>query len=114
MTTIDSKQVKNVKWGQGCDSWALLRCPTLSVVQKQVPPGCSEVAHYHARAHQFFFVLSGKLALEVDGITHEVGPQQGLSVPPGVTHLLRNRGEQSVLYLLISSPNSQGDRVLVE
>lgn len=108
---VDTNTVENAKWGVDCDAWALLRAPGLSVVQKRVPAGGSEVEHYHEYAHQFFFTLSGELTLEVAGARASVGPGQGMSVKPRVPHRLFNLGESPVTYLLISSPNSKGDRV---
>ena len=42
--------------------------------------------HKHDEEDEFFFVLSGKWIIELEGRTVELGPQQGFMVPRGVLH----------------------------
>lgn len=98
-------------WGDGCDGWFLVRSAERTVIQERVPPGAAEARHYHTQAWQFFFVLSGEAVLEVDGQIHRLQPQEGVEVPPGTPHQLRNESAHDVHFLVISQPNSHGDRV---
>jgi oxalate decarboxylase/phosphoglucose isomerase-like protein (cupin superfamily) len=38
----------------------------LSVIEEFMPSGRCEVRHYHKKAQQFFFVLSGGVMMEVE------------------------------------------------
>ena len=76
-----------------------------------MPPGTSEVRHYHQRARQFFFVLAGEATLEVDGVGHPLRPREGLEVAPGALHTMQNRGAEPLEFLVISAPTTRGDRV---
>jgi mannose-6-phosphate isomerase-like protein (cupin superfamily) len=98
-------------WGGVCDGWHLLRDGALSIIQERVPPGAGEVRHYHGRAQQFFYVLSGAATLEFErhSVTFEAG--QGVHVPPGVEHRFANRSSGDVVFLVISSPPTAGDRI---
>ena len=71
------------------------------------------MAHYHERAHQFFFVLEGEATLEIRGEPVALGPEQGLSVPPGTPHRMVNRSDRDLSFIVVSAPKSHGDRVLV-
>jgi mannose-6-phosphate isomerase-like protein (cupin superfamily) len=51
----------------------------LSVKQERVPPGAGELAHFHFRAHQFFFVLSGEATLELEDGSVQLRPGQGVN-----------------------------------
>ena len=106
----DISNAEHYTWGEVCDGWHLLRDPSLSVIRERVPPGAAEVMHRHARARQFFFVLSGRARLEFDSQELEFGPGQGVHVPPGVAHRFANAGEAEVEFLVISSPSTAGDR----
>ena len=108
---ISKENAEHYLWGNNCDGWHLVKSPTLSVIQECVPPGCSEVLHYHERAEQFFFVLSGTASLEVDGVTNRLEPQQGLHVPAGTPHQLKNEHTENLVFLVTSTPPSHGDRV---
>jgi mannose-6-phosphate isomerase-like protein (cupin superfamily) len=101
-------------WGGDCDGWHLLKSPELSVIQERVPPGRREVRHYHQQAHQFFFVLSGRAALEVDGRSLTLTAQQGCSVPARAPHQLINEDAGDLVFLVISAPPSHGDRIDLE
>ena len=113
-TPISSATAKHYTWGQTCDGWFLVRSPELTIIQERVPPGGFEVRHYHERAWQFFFVLSGQATLEVGGRICVLGPLQGLEVAPGRPHQLRNHGGGDLVFTVTSRPNSHGDRVVVE
>ncbi|MBI3563309.1 MAG: cupin domain-containing protein [Gammaproteobacteria bacterium] len=100
-------------WGDVCDGWHLLRHSEMSVVQERVPPGASEVKHFHARARQFFYVLSGTASMEFDGCSVSFSAGQGIHVPPGVAHRFYNASPVDVIFLVISVPIAAGDRTLV-
>ncbi|WP_242356353.1 cupin domain-containing protein [Anaeromyxobacter sp. SG64] len=111
MTTIDRNNAPHYTWGAGCDGWHLVVAPTLSIIQERMPPGSSEVRHRHASARQFFFLLEGTLEIEIAGDVVRLEPQQGVEVPPGVPHQVRNRSSTHADFVVVSQPPSHGDRV---
>lgn len=113
MEIVSKENAEHYIWGQNCDGWHLLKSSNLSVIEERVPPGGSEVMHYHQRAHQFFYILSGIAVMEMDGRKITIEAQQGLSVPPKVPHRLINESKQDLLFITISSPISHGDRINV-
>lgn len=114
MNVVDRSSAEHYTWGEVCDGWHLLRNPELSVIQERVPPGRSEVRHFHSKARQFFFVLSGTATLHFDGRSVTFGPGQGVHVPPLTEHRFANDGDEEVNFLVISSPTTAGDRTNVE
>ncbi|MEH2418303.1 cupin domain-containing protein [Nostoc sp.] len=61
---------------------------------------------------QFFFILSGKATLEIDGSRQVLSQHEGVEVPPNVPHQMLNEGESNLEFLVISQPPSYGDRIL--
>lgn len=112
-TPISRESAEHYCWGEVCDGWHLLKHDSLSIIQERVPPGAAEVRHRHHQARQFFYVLTGIASLEVDGQRHRLHAGQGLHVPPGAAHCLRNDDAVDLEFLVISSPKSHGDRELV-
>lgn len=100
-------------WGEVCDGWHLLKEQDLSVIQERVPPGAGETKHFHSKARQYFFVISGKATLEFNDGAVTFGSGQGVHVPPGVTHRFINAAEGEVRFLVISAPSTRGDRTNV-
>lgn len=76
-----------------------------------MPPGTSEVRHFHVRARQFFFVLSGRTTLELAGRREILGRHEGIEFPPGVPHQMFNESEGEVEFIVVSQPPGHGDRV---
>jgi mannose-6-phosphate isomerase-like protein (cupin superfamily) len=74
-----------------------------------MPPDTAETRHYHVRARQFFYVLSGALSLEVDGQTYELLSHKGVEVAARKPHQVRNDSENDIVFLVVS-PNSRCDR----
>lgn len=97
-------------WGINCDGWHLVRAAGLSVIEERMPPGTSEVRHWHARSLQFFYVLTGVLTVEVEGETHALAAGRGIELPQGNAHQARNDSAVDCTFLVISSPPSRGDR----
>lgn len=97
-------------WGAGCDGWRLAPGPDLSVIEERMPPGTAETRHAHARARQFFYVLSGVLTMARDTGSVCVRAMEGIEIPPGVPHQARNDSDADVRFLVISSPATHGDR----
>ncbi|HEY1206905.1 MAG: cupin domain-containing protein [Bryobacteraceae bacterium] len=111
---IEKQTAPHYSWGDGCDGWRLVRTPTLSVIEERMPPGASEVRHYHRSATQFFYVLHGTLSIEVDEREQELSPGQGILIPAGQAHPVLNRSEEAAEFLVVSNPPSQDDRVPAE
>lgn len=107
---IDARVAEHYRWGGDCDGWHLLAGDDLSVIEERMPSGASETRHRHARARQFFYVLEGEATMELNGVDHRLRAGQGLHVPPGATHCLRNASGAAVRFLVVSAPKSHGDR----
>ncbi|HEU6451853.1 MAG TPA: cupin domain-containing protein [Gemmatimonadaceae bacterium] len=107
---ISRSSAEHYTWGAQCDGWHLVRAEGLSVIEERMPPGSAEARHRHVRARQFFYVLAGRLDLEVEGTVHSLDAGVGLEVAPGVAHQALNRGGADVEFLVISQPPSHGDR----
>jgi mannose-6-phosphate isomerase-like protein (cupin superfamily) len=112
MEIVSRENAEHYVWGGVCDGWHLLKSSGLSVIQERVPPGGAEVKHYHEKAHQFFFVLSGEATMEIKEQKFVVGSEQGIEIPPKVSHRLSNEGKQDLSVIVVSAPMSHGDRII--
>jgi mannose-6-phosphate isomerase-like protein (cupin superfamily) len=66
--------------------------------------------HKHDLEDEFFFVLEGRLFLDIeDAGTVELAPQQGYTVPKGVVHRTRATERTVVLMIEKSSVTPTGD-----
>ena len=114
MKAVSTANAPHYTWGQQCDGWHLLQGFDLSVIEERMPPGTAEVRHRHVRARQFFYVLEGEAVLELEGVQHRLGTREGLHVPPGAAHQMRNDTDAELRFIVVSSPKSHGDRETVD
>jgi mannose-6-phosphate isomerase-like protein (cupin superfamily) len=110
---VSKATAEHYTWGSQCDGWHLLKSPELSVIQERMPPGAAEVRHFHHRAQQFFYILSGEATMEVDGRSVVLASGQGIWIPVGTPHQMKNESGEEVHFLVVSQPPSHGDREIV-
>ena len=111
---VDRRTAQHYSWGSCCDGWHLVQTPALSVIEERMPPGTSEVHHYHQKANQFFYVLRGNLHIDVEGNELTLNAGQGLHISAGERHQVHNRSANDVEFLVVSNPPSHGDRVATD
>lgn len=114
MSTVSTANAPHYTWGQQCDGWHLLQGFDLSVIEECMPPGTAEARHRHVRSRQFFYVLEGEAVLELEGVAHRLRAREGLHVPPGAAHQMRNESNGELRFIVVSSPKSHGDRETVD
>jgi mannose-6-phosphate isomerase-like protein (cupin superfamily) len=105
---------QHYSWGDNCDGWHLVKTAALSVIEERMPPGTSEVRHYHQKANQFFYVLRGNLQIDLEGNEVTLNAGQGLHIEAGKRHQVHNHSASDVEFLVISNPPSHGDRVATD
>jgi mannose-6-phosphate isomerase-like protein (cupin superfamily) len=57
--------------------------------------------HKHDNDDEFFFVLQGRLFIDLEDQTIELGPQQGVTITKGVMH--RPRAPQKTVMLMVET-----------
>jgi mannose-6-phosphate isomerase-like protein (cupin superfamily) len=111
---ISKNNAEHYIWGDQCDGWHLVNHTDLSVIHERMPAGTSEARHYHSVSRQFFFVISGTAAMQVDGVTEILNASEGIEIPPKAPHQMMNRSDEDLQFLVISAPHSRGDRIVTE
>ncbi|MGI8771284.1 MAG: cupin domain-containing protein [Acidobacteriaceae bacterium] len=111
LRVASAADAEHYNWGARSDGWHLVRSAGLSVIEESMPPGESEVRHFHHQARQFFYVLAGCATIECDGHDYALLPHHGLEIPPAMPHQVFNRDAETLRLLVISQPPSHGDRI---
>jgi mannose-6-phosphate isomerase-like protein (cupin superfamily) len=66
--------------------------------------------HSHDKEDEFFYVVRGRLLIDLEGRTLELGPDQGTVVPRGVLHRPRAPERAVVLMVEKATVTPTGDR----
>jgi mannose-6-phosphate isomerase-like protein (cupin superfamily) len=106
----DKESSEHYTWGQNCNGWHLLKTDSLSVIQEMMPPNTEEALHFHHKAQQFFFILSGLATFEIEGEVIEIKSNEGFYVEPNKQHKIKNNSLTDLHFLVISEPKAHGDR----
>ena len=109
--SVSRANSEHYRWGNNCDGWHLVKDEKLSVIEELMPAGACEVRHYHEKAEQFFYILSGEVIMEVEGQTTLLPAGTGVRVLPGTRHQISNLSSGDARFLVISQPPSHGDRL---
>jgi mannose-6-phosphate isomerase-like protein (cupin superfamily) len=111
---INTVNAEHYIWGNECDGWHLLKSDDLSIIKEKMPPGTSEVKHYHKKSRQFFYILAGEASIEIQDKKYILHPSDGIEIPPLTPHKMINDSTAELNFIVVSQPQSHGDRVVVE
>jgi mannose-6-phosphate isomerase-like protein (cupin superfamily) len=92
LTPVSTMNAVQYNWGKECKAWFLLKNPKLTVIQEEMPPGSSDLLHFHHKAKQLFYILRGEATMEIGDKFVELKPSQSLHIAPGNPHCIRNTG----------------------
>jgi mannose-6-phosphate isomerase-like protein (cupin superfamily) len=109
---VNAATIRPRPWGEGCSSYDLVDGAGLIVVQETMPPGTSEVRHFHVRSRQVFYVLAGTLTIERAGEIFTLHARDGLEIEPGTVHVVSNLSRENTEFLAIASPTTKGGRTI--
>jgi len=109
--TLDNSE--QFHWGKAGIGWMLSNSDKVTIVERQLSEGTREVKHYHNKSWQFFYVISGVGTMFIDDDEIEISSDESVEVDPLCKHQFANSGDGILRYLVISIPNSYGDRVEV-
>lgn len=107
---VDVTNAEHYVWGEVSDGWRLRDSPGLSVIEERVPAGADEKWHVHDSATQFFYVLEGRAQMQTTEGTVELAARQDVEIPAGLAHRFFNPSAAETRFLVISAPNTRGDR----
>ncbi|MEO7522442.1 MAG: cupin domain-containing protein [Ferruginibacter sp.] len=107
---IDKQSAEHYLWGNNCDSWILADTVGLSVKQESMPKGTREKLHFHTKAQQFFFILSGSATFYLEERKIVVPKHKGLLIQQKTKHFIANETNEQLDFLVISQPTTNNDR----
>lgn len=62
-----------------------------SLAEAVLPAGGATERHYHRLSEEIYFILEGEGSMEIDGERRDVGPGDGILIPPGAWHQITAR-----------------------
>lgn len=84
----------------------------LQLVLMSLPPGAEIGGEIHADTDQFFRIEDGKGRAVIDGVTHKLGPGDGIVVPAGAHHNVICTGHEPLKLYTIYGPAHHQDQLV--
>ncbi len=113
MKKVDRQSAKHYFWQKICDGWHFVERDDLSIIAEKMPPNTSEDMHYHRKARQFFYILSGQATMQFSDGSLLLNTGDGVEIEPGEAHQMCNCSDMEIEFLTISMPKSHGDKVII-
>ena len=60
-----------------------------SLAEATLPAGGETQRHFHRLSEEFYYLITGRGFMEMDGEVREVGPGDAVLIPPGAWHQIR-------------------------
>jgi mannose-6-phosphate isomerase-like protein (cupin superfamily) len=80
-----------------------------SLAEARLQPGQSTTPHYHPRAEEIYFILSGSGRMQLASEIRTVGVGDAVAIPPGVAHQITNVGTDPLVFLCCCAPCYEHD-----
>jgi mannose-6-phosphate isomerase-like protein (cupin superfamily) len=75
-----------------------------SLAEATLPPGATTQAHVHPKTEEIYYILSGVGLMRIGEEERAVGPGDGIALPPGAPHQIRNTGAADLVFLCCCVP----------
>lgn len=84
-----------------------------SLAEATLRPGQSTGRHRHVTTEEIYYVLKGRGLMEIGVRSREIGPGDGVAIPPGSEHKLTNTSGEDMVFLCCCSPAYSHDDTLM-
>lgn len=113
MDKISRNTAEHYCWKEICDGWHFMKRDDMSVIAEKMPPHTAEDMHCHRKARQFFYILSGEAVMKLSDNEIVIYAGEGIEIVPGTAHQMTNRTDSELEFLVISTPKSHGDKIII-
>jgi mannose-6-phosphate isomerase-like protein (cupin superfamily) len=84
-----------------------------SLAEATLPPGGATEPHHHPHTEEIYYILQGIGRMTLGIEQRDVQPGDGILIPPGTRHTIRNTGAEPLAFLCCCAPPySHEDTVL--
>ncbi len=112
MFIIDEKD-KEYRFGDSGPKY-LMKGPRSNFAIVQFQAGQDFKAHYHNIMEENFYILEGKVDIEVDGTVNTLTKGQMIHIEPKEVHYVINRYDETVKMVSTLAPYQEVDKVEVD
>jgi 2-phosphoglycolate phosphatase len=76
----------------------------VTLAEATLKPGMATIEHVHKRSEEIYYFLSGAGIMKINGKKFAIKPGDGVLIPPGSRHKLKNTGRREIKFLCACAP----------
>ena len=85
-----------------------------SLAEATLPPGAVTEAHRHPHTEEIYYILRGVGRMTIGAEQREVGPGDGILIPPATRHTIQNVGQEPLVFLCCCAPPYADEDTVLE
>lgn len=86
-----------------------------SLAEATLAVGTATTEHYHPKAEEIYYIVSGRGRMKLEEEFREVEPGDAIAIPPGQKHKIWNTGTAPLVLLCCCAPAYEhSDTILLE
>jgi len=85
-----------------------------SLAEATLPPGARTQPHVHPCTEEIYYILRGAGRMTLGAEEREVGPGDGILIPPGTRHTIQNLGQDPLTFLCCCAPPYADEDTVME
>jgi mannose-6-phosphate isomerase-like protein (cupin superfamily) len=85
-----------------------------SLAEATLPPGARTGAHVHPFTEEIYYILRGAGRMTLGMERCDVGPGDGILIPPGTRHTIENLGQEPLVFLCCCAPPYTHEDTILE
>ncbi len=85
-----------------------------SLAEATLSPGRATEAHVHPTTEEIYYILQGQGDMTVGSAHRQVGPGDGILIPPGCRHTISNTGTGPLVFLCCCAPPYRHEDTVIE
>ena len=85
-----------------------------SLAEATLPPGARTQPHVHPCTEEIYYILRGAGRMTIGAEQREVGPGDGILIPPATRHTIQNVGQEPLVFLCCCAPSYSHEDTTLE
>lgn len=105
METNHKDNVRPIVSKHGETVWELIAKANHSLAYVEIAKGKASRPHYHPKAEESYYIISGKARMVIGDETEFLMPGMSVLIPQNKTHQIFNDGQEPLVFLTICVPS---------
>ena len=76
----------------------------IDIATVKIEPGKASTLHYHKQTEEIYYMVKGTSEIQIDDLKSSLRPGHATYIPRGARHTIKNTSNESLVFVVVSSP----------